>query len=247
MSLNTYSLDLEASSSQFAFITDANQTGLDITGDMTFELWFKPESSPASGQTMCFVSKYGTAGAHANNRSYQLQYFNNAGSYQIGMNVSTNGTVGASGGLYVGVPQFTHGVWVHIALVFTASLGKIEVFTANVSRGTNTSARTSIFAGTADFVIGAAAEGASSFVDGCMDEVRIWNTARSAAQISANYQTQLVGNEAGLVGYWKFNNDYTSATPNGNNLTASNSSVFSTSVPFAGSNDNKGNFLSFLS
>jgi hypothetical protein len=39
--MNTHSLDLELSSSQYAYITDANQTGLDITGDFTIEAWIK--------------------------------------------------------------------------------------------------------------------------------------------------------------------------------------------------------------
>ncbi len=40
---------------------------------------------------------------------------------------------------------------------------------------------------------------------GKIDDVRIWNTARTQAQIQADMNTQLTGNEAGLVGYWNFN------------------------------------------
>jgi Ca2+-binding RTX toxin-like protein len=40
---------------------------------------------------------------------------------------------------------------------------------------------------------------------GQIDDVRIWNVARTQAQIQANYNQQLVGNEAGLAGYWNFN------------------------------------------
>jgi hypothetical protein len=35
-------------------------------------------------------------------------------------------------------------------------------------------------------------------------EFSVWNVARSAADILANYKKPLVGNETGLVGYWKF-------------------------------------------
>jgi len=38
-----------------------------------------------------------------------------------------------------------------------------------------------------------------------MDEVRIWNVARSAADIQADMNRELIGNESGLVGYWKLN------------------------------------------
>ncbi len=40
---------------------------------------------------------------------------------------------------------------------------------------------------------------------GYIDEFRVWKVARSAAEIMANYNKGLAGNETGLVGYWKFN------------------------------------------
>jgi hypothetical protein len=40
---------------------------------------------------------------------------------------------------------------------------------------------------------------------GYIDEFRVWNVARSASEIMTNYNKGLVGNEPGLVGYWKFN------------------------------------------
>ncbi|MDD1457444.1 hypothetical protein MEN95_21380, partial [Dolichospermum sp. ST_sed7] len=46
---------------------------------------------------------------------------------------------------------------------------------------------------------------ANSPFAGQIDDVRIWNVARTQAQIQANYNQQLVGNEAGLAGYWNFN------------------------------------------
>ena len=40
---------------------------------------------------------------------------------------------------------------------------------------------------------------------GCIDELRLWNDARTASEISSNKDSELSGNESGLVGYWKFN------------------------------------------
>lgn len=39
---------------------------------------------------------------------------------------------------------------------------------------------------------------------GLIDEVRIWNIVRTENQIRSDMRKQLKGNEAGLVGYWKF-------------------------------------------
>ena len=41
--------------------------------------------------------------------------------------------------------------------------------------------------------------------NGYFDELRVWNVDRSAADIKANYNKPSLGTEAGLVGYWKFN------------------------------------------
>ncbi len=46
----------------------------------------------------------------------------------------------------------------------------------------------------------------SSFI-GQIDEVRIWNVARTEAEISTDMNKQLNGDEPGLVGYWKFDEE----------------------------------------
>jgi hypothetical protein len=43
------------------------------------------------------------------------------------------------------------------------------------------------------------------FVDGTLDEVRIWNVQRTQAELQSNMFTELNGNEVGLVAYYKFN------------------------------------------
>jgi hypothetical protein len=53
---------------------------------------------------------------------------------------------------------------------------------------------------------------------GCIDEVRVWNTARTAEQIRGDMYKKLNGSEANLVAYYDFENtDGFSVTPGGNN------------------------------
>jgi len=40
--------------------------------------------------------------------------------------------------------------------------------------------------------------------NGVLDEVRVWNVARSGPQIASAMAKHLAGTEAGLVGYWRF-------------------------------------------
>lgn len=44
------------------------------------------------------------------------------------------------------------------------------------------------------------------FLDGYVDDVRIWSGVRSDAEILANYNTELSGNETNLLAYYKFDN-----------------------------------------
>ena len=41
--------------------------------------------------------------------------------------------------------------------------------------------------------------------NGIIDEVRIWNVARTQQEIQQYMHQQLTGTEPGLVGYWQFN------------------------------------------
>jgi hypothetical protein len=43
-----------------------------------------------------------------------------------------------------------------------------------------------------------------NYMTGSIDEVRVWNVARTQAQILGSMGFRLAGNEPGLVGYWRF-------------------------------------------
>ena len=142
------------------------------------------------------------------------------------------------------------GTWAHAAVSVDVSLGESASFYKNGSPVAETldtdNNATSIDDNVSDFAIGARESTSTygNFFDGLVDEVRVWNDIRSAAEILANYNKELTGSEAGLVGYWKLNNDYTDSQSSGNNdLTATGSPVFSTDVPFVGA---EGAFLPFL-
>ncbi len=55
------------------------------------------------------------------------------------------------------------------------------------------------------FLIGFMTSGEDTYFEGLLDELRIWNLARTPAEIRATMNTELIGSEPGLVGYWKFN------------------------------------------
>lgn len=72
---------------------------------------------------------------------------------------------------------------------------------------------------------------------GDLDDVRVWNVVRSAAEIHANYNHVLTGTEPGLVAYWKFDEapgatTALDATPNHNDATLENGALLVTSGAF---------------
>jgi len=100
--------------------------------------------------------------------------------------------------------------WSHVALVYDSDAGTAELYLNGVQAES--------FA--ANGVIGDAhvnenqlriggrqndeLVGASQRFHGDIDEVRVWNIARSASEINANYQAELSAATAGLMGYWRF-------------------------------------------
>jgi hypothetical protein len=47
--------------------------------------------------------------------------------------------------------------------------------------------------------------GGTNFLNGILDDVRVYDIARGSADIAGDYASELTGSENGLVGYWKFN------------------------------------------
>ena len=226
MSVNTQSLDLESGSSQYAGRADT--ASLSITGDMTIEMWVKLESAPALDSQMMLVSKWGTT----SDLSYELQYQDSGGTKRF---IFWNSSTGANSGSATINNTLSLATWTHIAMVYTAASGQIEIYINGSSIGTATGTLlTSLFDNANAFRIGAASPTASSYFDGLIDEVRMWDDVRTSGEISTNYKTESVENEANLQAHWKLNNVYTDETANANTLTASGSPVFSTDVPFTG-------------
>ena len=218
---NTKSLDLELSSSQYAYISDANQTGLDLNSDFTMEFWAKLESLSSGDHyvIMKYIasSKAYYAGFDSIGRM-KLEFYNDAGVYTRLLSDNDITSIGN---------------WKHYAITVDISVPSAVLYVDGVSVDItlDKTDATSIKNSSADFVIGAFKENSNSYVDGLIDEVRVWNDIRTATEISDNYQKELDGDESGLVGYWKFNDSALDETSNDNDLTLVNTPSYSSDVP----------------
>ncbi|MDN5217259.1 gliding motility-associated C-terminal domain-containing protein [Fulvivirgaceae bacterium BMA12] len=124
--------------------------------------------------------------------------------------------------------------WYHLALSFENTVGPVTP-TTNVSIYINGVLATEDASGTTAFgivdpnaspggvlVIGGVAVAGPNFFEGYMSELRIWDGVRTPAEIVNNSCTMLSGDEAGLLGLWRFEEEGSSApmvydySPNGN-------------------------------
>jgi hypothetical protein len=105
-------------------------------------------------------------------------------------------------------PMPADSAWVHIATTFDAN-GQMINYLNGVSVGEITVfPQTPIASNSEPFVIGLAPWDLLSYeFTGDLDEVRVWNVARTGQQIRDDMFRTLKGNEAGLVACYNFNSD----------------------------------------
>jgi hypothetical protein len=176
--------DFEASNSEYLSITDASQSGLDVTGDMSISMWLKVESAPSNTE-WTLLAKHGGTNA---TRSYLFRYKDTSGTKALSMRVSSDGTSTNQTESTVNTDLST-ATWKHVVMTYTASAGEVRFYVDGSQVGaTQTGARTSIYNGTAYFSLGASANGTDNF-DGLMDEVGIWDRVLTGAEITSLYNS----------------------------------------------------------
>jgi hypothetical protein len=205
-------LDFEFSSTQYLSITDANQANLDITGDMSVAAWIKPEAWNV-GPYLVAKSNMASGGF---GYAFRLTSSN---SYAY---ISSNGTsvTTATFPTIEGNPDGS--LWHHVTWVVDVDTD-IKMYLNGKPLGTPTSYTDgSIYNNSQNVTIGARSPSNYPF-DGLIDDVRIYNYARTPAQIAYDY------NRGAPVAHWKLDacsgsTAYDSSvsandTPNGNHGT----------------------------
>lgn len=229
---STQCADIEADSSQYAL--KSSPTGYSVTDDITIECRIKLESY--NGGII-----FGRCDASVNNGF--LLYINTTGQVEL---VAFNGGNG-NYSLTRSVQSIPLNKWVHIAATldmstFTTTASQIYIDGISVPNlvaraGTNPTS----FVNTGDLAIGRAGSSATSYFDGKLSDIRMWSIVRNVTQIRSNMNQQLVGNETGLIGYYKLNGDFNDYQTNStaNNMSPQNS-LLATNADSPSSTDSNG-------
>ncbi|HPE33776.1 MAG TPA: T9SS type A sorting domain-containing protein [Bacteroidales bacterium] len=193
-----YALDFDGTDDYVSILN--NESNFDFTTAMTIEAWIKVD---------------------AFDKEWQAIVTKGDGSWRLHRHSGTNhisfGTSGLSNVDLEGSTDVNNGQWHHVACVFDGSTKYIYV---DGTSDASVSATGSI--ANNDYLVNIAENGENTgrYFNGLIDEVRIWNIARTQTEINDNKNNVLTGNESGLVAYYKF--DQTSGsylydhTENGN-------------------------------
>lgn len=221
----THSLDLELSSSQYAYIADASQAGLDITGDITIEAWIKVES--ISGNHFIVAKD----NPDTSNRSYAMYLATGPTLKFEFYDASANRTL-----LSADWDSSWTGQWVHVAYCVDVSASNATCYVNGESQTVTQSltGATSIKSGSADVAVGVRKDTVpDGYFDGMVRNCRVWDDIRTQSEIRANMNVDTPADTTNMQANWLFNNAYTDSSANGNTLTATGSPVFATDYPDA--------------
>jgi hypothetical protein len=191
--------------------TCADDNDVDITGDLTVGFWLKAPST--SSTTQVPVAKYSGCG-------YEV-VIGAGGTVNLGGRAGDCGSYTSSGASTTSVYDNN---WHYISA--TRLVDKLSIYIDGRLENSATVTTTGgwSYANAGALVIGAETTGAGNAYDGFIDDVRIYNYARTPQQVLEDMNT---GVSSQTIGYWKFDDSYgTTAVDSsgvGNNGTLNNS------------------------
>jgi Concanavalin A-like lectin/glucanases superfamily/Secretion system C-terminal sorting domain/Calcineurin-like phosphoesterase len=224
------SLKFNGSSS---YVRSANTTPVRLT-QFTLECWFYLEGNSATTSTgsggVTAIPLITRGRGEAEQASKDVNYFLGIRTDSLLTADFENNTNSANHPVS-GVTKVKKNKWQHAAVTYNGSTWKL--YLNGVLDKTLTVSRTPQSGSLVNLSFGASVNSTNTpegFFNGKMDEIRIWNTARTDAQIASAYLTE-IPSAAGLVGRWGFNeNTGTTAANSGSGGTALNGTLINSPV-----------------
>jgi len=148
------------------WLTASDHSDWDLgAGDFTLDLQTRFNSLPSVGNYMALIYRWVTG---TDNRCFFWSVYNDAGSYKLLFNYSTNGTSGNN--IYSSALTLAVDTFYHLAVVRDGNT--LRFFHNGVAKGTGDMTGVTLFDATAGLAIGSYPGGAYYF-DGWFDELRI--------------------------------------------------------------------------
>ena len=206
--------------SQYAKASD-DVAGFDISNAITIEAWVYPTGSSCGGYIVVKTFSYYlycTAGI----LHYLLVRSNDGG----GSGVSTGITIPTN-------------QWTHIAMTRATNASTASIYIDGILQFSGASAATAGLYNSSNLLAIGAQDSAANFFNGQIDEVKLWNVARSASEVKSDLKTYGGALSSNLVAYYDFNDLYGTSLVNRStggsstlNLTVVNSPTISSTAIF---------------
>jgi len=167
---------------------------LDLTTTFTIEMWIKP--ADAAGSLQHLLSKWGS-GTQASYHLALTDEFGKDGALQLGTRTDPNNSFALSN------TELQNGVWQHVAATFEN--GEARLYINGVLDAVQPGMQipqvsaTPLSLGRENALNGFKGK----YYNGLMDEVRVWDSARTAKQIQNNMNKKVSPKAKGLVAYWR--------------------------------------------
>lgn len=180
-----------------AHVIIPDHPSLDLTTGITLEAWIRADSWGPNHWSNNIISKETWAGG--NETGYTLRCGNNG---RLSLNLGQGGSNGWHEVISTG-PVLSLNKWHHVAGTWDGTVLRIYAdgrpLNSTAWIGTMGTNNVEVKIGRLAFI------NENRFFDGEIEEVRIWNVARSMQQIRENMHRTLSGAETGLVSYYQLN------------------------------------------
>lgn len=184
-----FTLDLDGSD-DLVLVPDS--ATFEPVNELTIEVWIRPDTIGTSNARIVRhqASGFGyiLAWQQQNDRRAQLR-----------IDGTTTGNVAVKDDVSI---ETYLGEWHHLAGVYSFVSDFARLYVDGALKGEAPAAGQMVYTNT-PLSFGNDPIGTEEF-DGSIDELRIWSIARTASEIHSTMYKPLIGNEPGLVGYWRF-------------------------------------------
>ena len=176
-----------------------------LGGSLTFEAWMQYDSRG----TWSRIFDFGENGANDDNIWLGLASSSGTIRFEI-LSGSSKSMVTDGDGEHTAYGQVPiDGTWIHVAATISGTAGSANGTGKLIVNGNLVGTKTNMYVPAVmtrnNQYLGKSNWGGDAYLNAKMDEFRIWNVARTQAEIQANMNKELSGSETGLVAYYKMN------------------------------------------
>jgi hypothetical protein len=163
------------------------------SGSFTVECWAQVNSGGS------LISKHKNDGGSARS-GYVIEYDSAGGHIQAVLG-HTNGWTRAEG-----ANPWSTGVWHHVAMVYDADADTLALYEDGIQTSLSTNVSDVVFNDN-DLWFGAS-QHYGGYLNGTLDEIRLWDTARTTEEIRDSMNVYLRGVESNLVAYYRLDSTF---------------------------------------